>query len=141
MLENGKSNQKYFCSSCGAENKIGSKYCSTCGQKLSMGVIIPDSTKAASTNEKTGSKTQGVQILISLVLAAVGYKLGSEILPTLSFTSWERYAASRHASYLGSLNDAYAQSELLGGILGAVLFFVLGLIIMRLFSRNSTDKS
>lgn len=141
MLENSKSNQKIFCSACGAENKIGSKFCSACGQKLSAGVIIPDSTKTATVNEKPGSKTQSVQIIISLVLAAVGYKLGSEILPTLSFTSWERYAASRNASYLGSLNDAYAQSELLGGILGAVLFFVLGLIIMRLFTKNSTDHS
>ena len=140
MLENSNSNQKSFCSACGAENKIGSKFCSTCGQKLSTGVIIPDSTKADTVNEKPGSKTQSVQILISLVLAAVGYKLGSEILPTLSFTSWERYAASRHASYLGSLNDAYAQSELLGGILGAVLFFVLGLVIMRLFIKNSTPS-
>lgn len=141
MLQNSESKQKVFCSSCGAENKTGSKFCSACGEKLLAAGTTQDSTKAASANEKTGSKTQSVQVLISLVLAAVGYKLGSEILPTLSFTSWERYAASRNASYLGSLNDAYAQSELLGGILGAVLFFVLGLIIMRLLTKTSTHGS
>ncbi len=141
MLENSKANQKYFCSSCGAENKIGSKFCSTCGEKLLAAGSKRDPAKTKTVSEKTGSKTQSVQILISLVLAAVGYKLGSELLPTLSFTSWERYAASRNASYLGSLNDAYAQSELMGGILGAVLFFVIGLIIMRLFTKNSTHGS
>jgi hypothetical protein len=80
--------------------------------------------------ENRKSKKLGLQIAISLVFSVVGYALGSEILPMLSFTNWERYAASQQASYLGTLNSAYSESQTMGGILGAIIFFFLGMVIM-----------
>jgi len=124
-----------FCSSCGAANVKGSKFCSTCGKKI---FSANESTEVAVEKSGTGkpkSRRTGLRIFVSLIFAVVGYKLGSGILPALSFTSWERHVVSYQASYLGSLNSAYSQTELLGGILGAILFFILGLVFMRLILK------
>ena len=81
------------------------------------------------------------QIAISLVFSVIGYVLGSAILPMLSFTSWERHAASKQASYLGSLNSAYSETQVMGGILGGILFFVLGMIIMHFLINTNKQAS
>lgn len=81
-------------------------------------------------------KNTGLQIAISLGFAVVGYVLGSQILPMLSFTSWERHAASQNASYLGGLNSAYSDAQVLGGILGGILFFVLGMVVMNILCNK-----
>ncbi|MCX6054850.1 MAG: DUF2892 domain-containing protein [Chloroflexi bacterium] len=98
-------------------------------------IKIKTNTNLNPGSEKSKSNVMGLKITISLVLAVVGYKLGSGILPMLSFTSWERHAVSYQASYLGNLNNAYSQSALYGGILGAIIFIVLGLVIIKLIFK------
>lgn len=124
-----------FCSSCGAANGKGSKFCSTCGKKIFSANDSTDTSFERSNSEKPRSKRTGLRIFVALIFAVIGFKLGSEILPALSFTSWERHVVSYQASYLGSLNSAYSQTEMLGGILGAILFFILGLVFMRLIMK------
>jgi len=80
-----------------------------------------------------GFSLSGILATIGLVM---GYILGSKILPILSFTSWERYVVGNNSSnYTSNLQSAYSDTALIGGIVGAIVFFVIGLVVARLIKK------
>jgi len=65
-----------------------------------------------------------------------GFFLGSSILPMLSYTSWERHVVSTNTSgYTSALRGAYSETAFIGGIIGAIIFLVLGLLVARLIEK------
>ena len=82
----------------------------------------------------------GNQNLLTMILGIVGlvggYILGSIVLPMLTYTSWERHVVETYSSnYTSGLKSAYSETAFIGGIVGAILFGVLGLIAARLLKK------
>ncbi len=82
----------------------------------------------------------GNQNLLNMILGIVGlvggYLLGSIVLPMLTYTSWERHVVETYSSnYSSGLQSAYSETAFIGGVVGAILFGVLGLIAARLLRK------
>jgi hypothetical protein len=138
MSDDNGTKKTIFCSSCGAANLVGSKFCSECGAKiLALGSDNPINTSVTVSSPQPKGKNKIVLRSIFPLMGIVGgYMLGSSILPMLSYTSWERHVVATNTSnYTSALRGAYSSTALMGGIVGAIVLFVVGLVLSRLFFK------
>lgn len=78
-----------------------------------------------------------VSNLLAIIGLVGGYSLGSKILPLLVYTSWERHVVATNSSgYTSGLRGDYAATALLGGIVGAILFTALAIVISRSLKKK-----
>ena len=64
-----------------------------------------------------------------------GYLIGSSLLPGFIYTRNELMAIQSSASYYSGLRSDYSGTVVLGGVVGAILFCVIGMLAARLMEK------
>lgn len=87
---------------------------------------------AINTSEK---KKHPLRFILGIAGLIGGYLIGSSLLPGFLYTRNELMAIHSSASYYSGLRSDYSGTVVLGGIIGAILFCVIGMFAARLMEK------
>lgn len=83
----------------------------------------------------SSKKMYPLRYLLGIAGLIGGYQIGSSLLPGLMYTRNELMAIHSSASYYSGLRSDYSGTVILGGIIGAILFCVIGMLAARLMEK------
>ena len=80
-------------------------------------------------------KKHPLRFIFGIIGLVGGYLLGSSLLPSFLYTTNEMMAIQSGADYYSGLRSDYSSTVLIGGIVGAILFWVIGMAAARLLEN------
>lgn len=82
------------------------------------------------------NKKRPLRFVFGIAGLVGGYLIGSTLLPSFIYTRNELMAIQSSASYYSGLRADYSSTVLIGGIVGAILFWVIGMAAARLLENK-----
>ncbi len=122
-----------FCSNCGKENEIGSKFCKYCGEEIREEVKIDEDSKVESADENESLKVNSILSLVfSIILAPVGL-----VLSIIGFNKCDKYKkkSGKNSPYFG-LNIA----GLIISIIEIFILFIVGIVYVSFSMQDNNLK-